>query len=1171
MTFFRLLWLNLWFHRRAHLALLLAVTLGTAVLTGALLVGDSLRGSLRALTLDRLGWVEQALTSNRFFRAALAQDLGVEKAASLLILHGSATVPQEEDKNPPRAGQVVVIGADARFWGAATELGSDFWDSDRPEVVLNAELAAALKVKVGDRLYLSVQKTQDIPRESLLGRRALDEQTRMLRVDVKAILPPGGLADFSLEPTPQAVRNAFLPLGFLQKELEQPGRANVLLAGGTSEDLAARLKKSLQLADWGLRLRTPQERAGAFYRFLARGDAPEKLASVRWRGRLPEALARKADADGNLTLADFRDYYGTARNYLVLESRQLLLDQVVADAATAPKGPLQDWPRLPVLIYLADTLAGPEAEVPYAIIAAVPHLPPAAPGKVPVSLSGKDMVLLSWPGSPFQAEVGAPMRLDYYVADDQGSLTKKQAAFTLKGKLPVAEVPWADDPDWTPEFPGITDQVAMRDWVNPPFPYAAQRVKKPDEDYWKRFKTTPRAYIALEVGQKLWGSRFGNLTSVRLSPTASGKLEPERAARQLLVHLDPRAGGFVFRDVRGTGMRAGGGSSDFGMLFLAFSFFLIVSALLLVGLMTRLSLDRRASELGLLQALGWTAPRVRRLLLAEASLGCVLAGLLGLLAAVGYAALMLRWLQRTWPGGGELTFLRLHAEPTSLAIGFVAGLLVNVATIWWSLRVLSRLAPRALMAGETTPPRTPSETTGRSLWVLLLSLAGAVAAFVAGLVVQGHEAKAGSFFGCGALVLTAALTLAWRRLNGGGDTVSDPQPTLTRLGIRNAGRHPLRSLLTAGLLASATFLIVAVESFHREIGAEFLQKDGGSGGFALILQTQVPLTRDLNEEKARLELFAQPYQEKLLARARFVSCRLRQGDDASCLNLYQPLQPRLLGVPPSLIEAGGFRFGPTLAETPEEKANPWKLLERRPDDGAIPVFADANTATWILKVGLGDSLEIPDAAGTPRKFRIVGLLQESIFQSELVLSRGRLLELYPHLEGSTFVLVDCPPEDAPALARALESLLADAGAHVQTTTSRVESYLAVENMYLGTFQALGGLGLLLGACGLAVVLLRGVWERRGELALLQALGFRRRALGWLVLAENLYLLALGLGAGIFAAALAVAPQLLGGEAGRLTFRVALLLGGVVLVGLAAGAGAVAATLRTPILGALRKE
>src|SRR5207302_7664470 len=146
----------------------------------------------------------------------------------------------------------------------------------------------------------------------------------------------------------------------------------------------------------------------------------------------------------------------------------------------------------------------------------------------------------------------------------------------------------------------------------------------------------------------------------------------------------------------------------------------------------------------------------------------------------------------------------------------------------------------------------------------------------------------------------------------------------------------------------------------------------------------------------------------------------------------------------------------------------------------------------------------------------------------------------------------------------LERGLPAQGFEVSRTADRLESYLAVENTYLSTFQALGGLGLVLGSLGLAVVLLRGVWERRGELALLRALGYRRATLGWLVLAENGFLLLLGLGAGTIAALLAVAPHLLGsGSEGVPVANLAVLLGLVLVVGLLAGALAGAATLRAP--------
>src|SRR5262245_10085204 len=111
MTFLRLLLRNLLFHRRGNLAVLLGVAIGTAVLTGALLVGDSLRGSLRELTLRRLGWVDQALVGARFFPTDLADAVHGERVAPAVVIRATASVPD----GVATARRVTLMGVDGRF------------------------------------------------------------------------------------------------------------------------------------------------------------------------------------------------------------------------------------------------------------------------------------------------------------------------------------------------------------------------------------------------------------------------------------------------------------------------------------------------------------------------------------------------------------------------------------------------------------------------------------------------------------------------------------------------------------------------------------------------------------------------------------------------------------------------------------------------------------------------------------------------------------------------------------------------------------------------------------------------------------------------------------------------------------------------------------------------
>lgn len=1250
MTRTRLLWRSLLFHWRGNLAVCLGVAVGTAVLTGALLVGDSLRGSLRSLMEQRLGWVDRALVTGRFFRADLAAELAADKAADgiapALMLQGTVSASNDSGL-PRRAGRVTILGVDDRFWLDGQDPlsyriahrnandprpggDSELWQSGRSEVLLSQDVANELDVRAGDSVTLHLQKASAVPRETILGRRDGSELLAPVRATVKVVLAPDHFGSrFSLAPSPATPRNAFVPLRLLQQELGQKGLANALLVRGASPKLLSTFSRQMTLADWGLTLWEPRGRTDSLFAKLggpapiARPFAGDRLSRAEWRNRISGLLADRADAKSGVLTDDAVRRYYEDRGYLSLESRQLLLEPAVAEAAqrAAKKA---DLLSAPTLVYLANSIANHRLEcativaaleplpwsglrlagadtfrIPYSVVAALDLSAPAPLGPIlrknGAPLADDEIVLADWKESPLQVKPGDSVSLTYFEPVQEGRLKEQTRSFRLKAIVPLQGP--AADPDLTPEFPGITDKFTLKDW-NPPFPYDGRRVKKVDEDYWNRYRTTPKAYVTLAAGQPMWTSRFGGLTSIRLAPADTKKgsaAAAESFQKHLLEELKPESGGFVFEDVRRRGLDASAGGVDFSMLFLGFSFFLIVSALLLVGLLLRLNLDRRAPEIGLLLATGYPVRTVRRLLLAEGGILAAMGGLVGLAAAILYAWGLLKFLNAYWPGDIDRSFLRLHVSATSLAIGYVASLLVSFLTIGWAVRVLRRAAPAALLGGQTLQANTLDRCRGRRWSIPIAGVCVVVSAIliVAGGFIHDHEMQAGAFFGGGALLLTAGLAAVsayLRRAEPATDGLGAVAAArgVGALGIRNASRYPTRSLLTAGLLASSAFLIVAVESFRREPGQDFLGKFAGSGGFALLAESAVPVYQDLNHGPGRQELldgveraFRQrtgtgaPLAESLqsaqakLAQTQIIALRLRAGDDASCLNLYQPGRPRLLGAPRSLIERGGFHFAKTLAKTEREKDNPWLLLEE-PAGDAIPVFGEQNSVGWMLKKGLGDVLEVPDEQGRPVKLRIAGLFKDSVFQSDLVMAEARFLPLYPSQEGYNFFLIETPAQQADVKAL-LETALADRGFDAMLSAQRLDQYLAVENTYLSTFQALGGLGLLLGSLGLAVVLLRSVWERRGELALLRALGFRQRTLGWLVLAENAFLLALGLLVGTLAAFVSVAPHLIEGQGRVQWLRLLAVLGMVLLFGLAAGSLAMRATLRAPLVPALRRE
>jgi ABC-type antimicrobial peptide transport system permease subunit len=246
------------------------------------------------------------------------------------------------------------------------------------------------------------------------------------------------------------------------------------------------------------------------------------------------------------------------------------------------------------------------------------------------------------------------------------------------------------------------------------------------------------------------------------------------------------------------------------------------------------------------------------------------------------------------------------------------------------------------------------------------------------------------------------------------------------------------------------------------------------------------------------------------------------------------------------------------------------LLAGPADDGAVPAVGDMNTVVWSLGKSLGDTLTYVDDRGSLFRLRIVGILANSVLQGSLIISETEFIRHFPTSEGYQLFLIDAP-RPAGDVSRTLTRALEDVGLELTPAAERLAAFSTVEHTYLSIFAALGGLGLLLGSIGLGVVVLRNVLERRSELALLRAVGFRKRALQWLVFSEHALLLALGLGVGVVTALVAVLPALRSPGAEVPYRSLALTLCAVCLSGFLWAWGATALALRSPLLAALRDE
>jgi hypothetical protein len=460
------------------------------------------------------------------------------------------------------------------------------------------------------------------------------------------------------------------------------------------------------------------------------------------------------------------------------------------------------------------------------------------------------------------------------------------------------------------------------------------------------------------------------------------------------------------------------------------------------------------------------------------------------------------------------------------------------------------------------------------LGIGVAGLLGAIVLMATNRHGQGPE-MAEVFFCSGLLMLCAGLGFT-QRLLVSLTQATKPAHSVAQLGWRNAGRRCIRSLTTVSVLAVGVFMVVAVNAFRQNPRGTALERHSGTGGFALYGQSTLPIYEDLNTASGH-EAFNLP--EDAMRDVTVVPLRIRDGDDASCLNLNRALQPRLLSVQPEeLKRRQAFVFGQSLDQNSlvgrgaaGTNKSAWDLLNQPPATDVVSAIGDEQTVRWALGKSLGDTIAYTDDRGRTFKVQIVGVLANSILQGGLLISEQNFIERFPSVAGYRAFLVDAPPERSDAVAELLTRQLQDKGLDMQPAWQRLSDFMAVENTYLGIFQALGGLGLLLGSLGLGIVVLRNVLERRNELALLQAVGFRPSQLQQLVLSEHWLLVVLGLVIGLGAALLAVLPALpsAGGEApsGTMVSTLAALAGGGVFWCWLA----TRAALRGPLLDALRKE
>ncbi|MCF7864090.1 MAG: ABC transporter permease, partial [Kiritimatiellales bacterium] len=940
----RLVSRSLRFYGRSHVGVLLGTVLASAILTGSLLVGDSVDGSLRKFALQRLGGIHYAMqVSNGLVSSELAVKIS-DDAAVVLQLRGMALA------NEKQINRVQVLGTDGRFWKFA---GLDFQLRGN-EVALNEKLAVALGVDVGSEVSLRIEKPSLLPRDAPLAAQKDDRSVRG-RFTVTRILGDDELGRFGLSASQTVPYNAFVNSKWLEERTGLDGKANLILTGEELPDSS--LENVWECSDFGLRFRT-------------------------------------------------------VNGVVQLESEGIYLPPEAVRAAMSIPG------AEGTLTYLVNSISKGGKSTPYSFVLASG----GAGGPPAVQLGDHEIIINRWLADELGAVVGDSVSMKYFELLPANRFEERERTFTV---LRVVEM---DDLELerklAPQFPGLTDVDRCADWdVGIPME-KARLDDAANEAYWNQYKQMPKAIVSLKAGQEMWSNRFGGLTSVRW---LNGN-DVETAFRQ---EYNPAAAGFVFQPVREQALAAVDHAMDFGQLFIGMSFFLIVAALMLTGLLFVFGVQRRAEEMGILLATGWTPGRVRTLFFAEGGMIALVGSVVGAWLGTGYTKLLILGLSNYWKGAVAHSAIQYFAKPETLATGAISSFACALVAMGVAMWRQTRHPARELLMADFTQEFLPLEKDSPGQVGRLRYVAGGAALGAIGLVAYALMAEVQSvtmpFFGAGALLLVAGVLFCGIALRRVGRLESLPH--IKGMALRNVARRRGRSLTVAGLLACGCFLVFAVSSMKEDVAAHADEPGSGTGGFAWFGESTLPIADDLGG----------------------VRLRVHDGDDASCLNLNRARSPKLLGVDPdAMSRRKAFLAGEDV----------WALLKLDLLDGVIPALVgDLDTAMWGLeaKVGpeKGDVLDYRDEAGNAFKVKLVGALpmRLSVFQGSLLMAEERFVQRFPGEAGYRMFLLD-GAGGTPAV-RQYER----AGLDVVPTTERLMEFYAVESTYLAMFLVLGAMGL----------------------------------------------------------------------------------------------------------------
>ena len=533
--------------------------------------------------------------------------------------------------------------------------------------------------------------------------------------------------------------------------------------------------------------------------------------------------------------------------------------------------------------------------------------------------------------------------------------------------------------------------------------------------------------------------------------------------------------------------------SVFGYIALFVAIFIIYNTFSIV-------ITQRTRETALLRAIGARRRQVLAATMLEAIVVGLIAALVGLIAGLGLAAVLLRLVGSVFTVRNSTPPLTLGAVVTALVVGVV----VTVLSAFIPALRSSKIPPIAALS-ETSHDRSDLSLS-RKIWGGILLLGGA-ALIGLGLGDIGPNPLLFVGIGAAAVLLSVAVIL--------GPLIAAPVSRVlarvinlrggmaTRLAGENAARNPKRTAATAAALTIGVTLVVVIAIVASSIKATFDSTIANSVNADYVVATASVTSLGSIPETLRGQVADLP-GVTAASPVRFGPISLLDESATESLDSSPTTVPEgitgAVGTAPEGETTFVLGIDPDswfdVVDNGELQGSPDELTE-----GTMAVNQRyAEERGWEL----GDQIPVYFAATGQTDLEVTVLFDSNIGQGDIYLPLATFTpNMLPIFNSDAQIYVEAADDvDIAELGEELDALIADLPTVVvQDLEEFTEAQTGPINTFLTIVYGLLGLAIIIALIGIANTLSLSVLERTRELGLLRAVGMSRRQLKRMVRTE----------------------------------------------------------------------